>query len=575
MIVGLWLAISIACDFLVPLLRADIHQGDAAQHVFWTYRFIDPQLFPNDLSALYFSQPHFASMGWRAIFQSLVRWIDPQTLSELLAVLLVVPTVGFSILIGRRTAGPLGGVVAVAMLLASGGLQLLAGGFARSFALPIVLLAVWSIVARRAGWLGLSFLLAGLFYPPTLLIVGGFALACGVVHVCRERMLSSEQALSGERTMVPRAIRAIGRWEWIAIILGAAVACAIVGWSYLRPPLPEIGSAYTIAEARQMPEFGRGGRTAFFRPWHVMYFHQAYAGMGLTTRAAAAWAGLLLLTLVLARRAISRECTALLISSLSLFAAAHLLAFHLYLPSRYTLYTFPIIAILWAAGVTRSIGRHAVWVTLPICVAAMLFSTRSIERAHTRWTEHPWPRPAGFESAYAFIAGLPIDTLIAAHPDDADDIPLRARRSVLANTETSNAWHRNYYPQIARRIDASLRMCYAADWSEIDTIADTFGVTAFLVNTARFDPKHHVEYHSPFGPAMREQITRSLEQIAGSREQMAAAGDAPSTRPASGFAFSNIPADRVLLSASGVVLVRVGTSDTHTPPRDLTKPEAR
>ena len=37
-------------EFLPALLRADLHDEDFAHHIWWTYRWIDPALFPNDLA---------------------------------------------------------------------------------------------------------------------------------------------------------------------------------------------------------------------------------------------------------------------------------------------------------------------------------------------------------------------------------------------------------------------------------------------------------------------------------------------------------------------------------------------
>src|SRR3954471_19032537 len=51
---------------LAPLLRQDVYHFDACQHVWWTYRYRDPQLFPNDPIAQYMSQPVFGTYGYKA-----------------------------------------------------------------------------------------------------------------------------------------------------------------------------------------------------------------------------------------------------------------------------------------------------------------------------------------------------------------------------------------------------------------------------------------------------------------------------------------------------------------------------
>ena len=73
--------------------------------------------------------------------------------------------------------------------------------------------------------------------------------------------------------------------------------------------------------------------------------------------------------------------------------------------------------------------RTWVAVSAPIVVTATLLP----------WAVSVWNRPVDvdLENAYAFISALPKDTLVAAHPDLADFVPVRTRRSVLASTEIS------------------------------------------------------------------------------------------------------------------------------------------
>jgi hypothetical protein len=62
-------------------------QDDAQQHVFWMRRFIDPQLFPNDLIADYFQS--VAQPGYKAIYQlAAAIGIDPMVFNKLLPIVL-------------------------------------------------------------------------------------------------------------------------------------------------------------------------------------------------------------------------------------------------------------------------------------------------------------------------------------------------------------------------------------------------------------------------------------------------------------------------------------------------------
>jgi hypothetical protein len=522
-----WLMLYVGIEFVVTIFVESTFRGDAAQHVFWTYRYVDPVLFPGDLSATYFSQPHFASVGWRVLFKLLAPLIDPQALSESIAVLLVVPTLVFAGLIGRHVGGWLGAVVGLTLLVYLGHLELLAGGFARSFALPIVLMGVWCVLDRRIGWFGVSLVLGAVFYAPTVLILSAFAACNWLLHAIIDRRL------------VPVALNPVGRRSWVTLLAGGLMAAGVIGASYLRPLPPEIGSHYTVDEARQMPEYQRGGRTAFFRPWHIRFFHQAYAGMGLTTRNAAAFGVALALSLALFRRTVPIEMLALLLSSLAMFALAHLLLFKLYLPSRYTLYVFPVVATLWSAWLVGSMRGRRLRSMVGLLVGLMIVhhSLGLVKRyMPTFWDDDPSPEHAiGKESAYVFARTLPIDTLIAAHPDDANDIPLRSRRMVLANTETTNAWHRGYYGVMAVRLADSFRLLYSDSWTDADAIADRHGVDLIWVNQRRFASPDAADYHPPFGETSRRLFDRG------------------------NFVFKDPPASRIVFQQDDIRLVRVGT----------------
>jgi hypothetical protein len=61
-------------------LAPDLFHRDAQQHVWWTYRFADPRLFPGDFIARFFAQPAMAPPGIRAIYGALAPWMQARQL---------------------------------------------------------------------------------------------------------------------------------------------------------------------------------------------------------------------------------------------------------------------------------------------------------------------------------------------------------------------------------------------------------------------------------------------------------------------------------------------------------------
>jgi len=68
-----WLTLSLLIATLYGTLALQpafsseyVVQDDARQHVFWMRRFLDPELFPNDIIANYFQS--VAPLGYRALY---------------------------------------------------------------------------------------------------------------------------------------------------------------------------------------------------------------------------------------------------------------------------------------------------------------------------------------------------------------------------------------------------------------------------------------------------------------------------------------------------------------------------
>ena len=196
----IWIAclasIVAAREFLPPLLRDDIFDEDYAHHIWWTYRWLDSQLFPSDLAQQFFSQPILAPYGYQWLFRLLVPVIDPQHLAEVLPFVLVTTGTILAFQIGQRVGlGLLGGVVGATFFILAE-LRFLHAGLPRSFATPILLFGMWALVGRRQAALGLAFVLAVLFYPPVVANLGLCAAIILALRTWQEKKASRSMARS-------------------------------------------------------------------------------------------------------------------------------------------------------------------------------------------------------------------------------------------------------------------------------------------------------------------------------------------------------------------------------------------
>ncbi len=525
-----------ACKLFLPTLaRQDVYEDDAAQHIWWMYQFQDPALFPDDPSVAYFRRL-IDPPGYKMLFGALGRFIDAQVLSEALPFVLCVPMVVLAFWLSRDAAkGVVAGAIAGSAYLIYVAMHGLRGGFPRSFALPILLLGVWAITSRRLAWLGSAFVASALFFPPMAITLGLFSLTVLGIRISREKKMPSGWAACGLLTML---------------------AASIVLTVYGRTPPAGIGRPPTRQEAEAMPEYHAGGRIKFFdSDWRNYYFGSKPSAVGLGLGMSAAVVLLLAVTVAVYPRAISLEAWVLLATSLSAFVLAHALLFRLYFPNRYTMYALPVFGMMWVAsvagqmfsrdaagagplqGLVRLIGRPRVGVSL--AAAAVLLGAVAVGVDVKKRLAGPpsWSPGKGGEQVAAFLRTLPRQTLVAAHPDDAGHIPLRARRSVLASTEMSVPLHVEFYRQCAERTEAELEACYASDWKEVDALRDRYGAAVFVVNRMRYSDMPSIRYLEPFRKKNEDRVALGREK---------------------GFVLLHPPAERVLFEAGDMVVIRLG-----------------
>jgi hypothetical protein len=191
---------------------------------------------------------------------------------------------------------------------------------------------------------------------------------------------------------------------------------------------------------------------------------------------------------------------------------------------------FGIVVVAAAALSLVGQRRRADW-TLGISIAAPILC--ALVLLPTAWRAWSTPVDQDLENAYRYIAGLPVDTLVAAHPDLADFIPLRTRRSVLASTEESQPFVLGFYRKMKPLLEDSLRGAYATRWSDIDNILGARGVSAMLTAPSVWSAN---DYFEPFRSLVHQLRDEGNKQ---------------------GFVLKHPTPDRVLFHSGDVYVVRV------------------
>ncbi|NJP12402.1 MAG: hypothetical protein HC866_25470 [Leptolyngbyaceae cyanobacterium RU_5_1] len=482
-------------------------QDDARQHVFWMQRFLDPALFPNDLTADYFQS--VAPWGYTTVYRVMATLgIDPFVLSKLLPPvlwliataycfgtclqILPVPIASFfsSVLLNLST------VVADDINSAT----------PRAFVYPLFLAFLYYLMKRSPVPCWIAIALQGLFYPQVMLV------SCGVLVL---RLVSWQDKR-------PRLTES--RNEQLLSGVGLVVGCAALLF-YAIGGATEFGPTISAAAARQMPEFWKDGRGSFFSNnpfdyWLISMRSGIVPRPSQLLKPPLVAIGLFLPLLIRSPQRYPlvqnitdkvRVLVQVLLSSIVLFFAAHAVLFSLHHPSRYTQHSFRVVMVL-SAGVTLAILLDALFrwanqrndwrrrltalgtaialglflMTYPVSVPLqkavpvleVLFPTRILPGYIT-----------GREpDLYQFFAQQPRDIVIASLSREANNLPSFSQRTVLVSWEYGIPYHVGYYRQVRERVLDLIRAHYGTDAKQVRQFTEKYGIDYWLIQQETFTP---------------------------------------------------------------------------------------
>ena len=442
--------------------------GDARQHVFWTYRYADPGLFPNDPLVDFIASPRFDPPGYSALYAVGVRVLDALIFSKLLGLALCSVVAWAAYRLGKRWGGDLSGFLAV---LAAGGLMFdnLRGGLPRAFAFPILLLGLLAVAGKRRFAFGLTFVVAALFYPPMIFNLAALALF-----------------------FLPSLLRT--PWATILRLGGPTlVAAGITLASYGGGGEADFGRFIDAETAKARPEFQENGRAEFWVEDSVRFwlgdwsYNRSACGL-LSNQVMLPLLGLLLVAVVRRKKFVAPPLLGwLFLSGGLLFLLAHALLFRLFLPSRYTLYAWPAaLGILLAINLGTWIGDYGLLVrhrgrVRAAMVGLTLLVLASLLAGSLAKSKAPEPDEVAL---YEAISALPNDCLVAGRPEVLDDVPLRSRRRVLINRELSLPYYEHHDRRVRERTEASLHLGFGSDANRFRDLAAHYGVTHLVIEKA-------------------------------------------------------------------------------------------
>ncbi|MFP5269088.1 hypothetical protein [Coleofasciculus sp.] len=512
-----WLTLSLVISTLYGILALQfafssqyVVQDDARQHVFWMRRFLDPELFPNDIIADYFQS--VAPLGYRVLYHFMAGiGIDPIVLSKVLPLVLGLVTTGYCFGVAVQLLPiPLTGFIASVLLNQNLWMQDgLISGTPKAFIYPILLGFLYYRMRQSLIGMGIAIALLGLFYPSLVLVCAAFL----ILHLWRfNRKFPSVSH---------------NRRDYVFCFTGLAVAFAVL--LPYRMSLSEFAPVITATQAKSLPDFLSQGRTRFFIDDAWSFWFNGRSGIRIDTALAPPLSYLgLLLPVVLSypsRFPLAKQITGnmgvlvkFLLASAILFLAAHALLFKLHLPSRYTQHSLRIAIALAAAIVltlildavlvaaksnfqfcrqrggasgtlvptTNPVSKISPKLAKPLALSLTgLIAITLVGYPHLVLNTFPWTAYIGgnVPTLYEFFQQQPKDSKIASLVEEANNLPTYAQRSILVGREYAIPYHWGYYRQFRQRMSDLIEAQYSPDLTIVQEFIKKYGIDFWLLPT--------------------------------------------------------------------------------------------
>ncbi|MGB5715096.1 MAG: hypothetical protein WBM44_29770 [Waterburya sp.] len=521
-----WLGISLlftlyygVCFYYFVFSQEYVVQDDARQHVVWLQRFIDPELFPNDLIADYFQ--NLAPLGFASLYLLVAKvGIEPILFAKILPPILAILTTVYIYLFTLKIL-PLPIAACLSSLLINQLIWLnddLVSATPRGFIYPLFAAFLYYLSKNHLISCLILMLLQGLFYPHILLI---------------EMMILSLRLLIFKGRFIIRltTIKQPYIW-WIAGLIVTAIAL----YPITQKP-SELATTVTVEQMQQMPEFNLNGRSPFFGGGLLNYWFAGSSGFSLPLFPTIVWLGLLLPWLLKTKLPIIKSITnkitiiqQVTIASFFMFIMAHLLLPRLHLPSRYTYHTLRFVLAISSAIVLtviidliRNQLKRKLKYKIPLNLSEKvklttitLFGIIMIvvpALPHIFLNGYQGWKVGEDKEIYQYLAQQPKDILVASLSKQANNIPAFSQRSILVGGEFAMAYHPAYHNQIKQRTVALLQAQYSSDLVVLKSFIQQYNIDYFLLDETAFSSEYFSRKKWLINSSWRDETQQTIKQL--------------------------------------------------------------
>jgi hypothetical protein len=521
----IWFSISLGVNLYFGLVSIHyafsqkyIVQDDVRQHVVWLQRFVDPQLFPNNLIADYFYS--LAPTGYKLFYWLMAKiGLEPIFLAKILPLFLGGIATYYIFKFSLRIFPIPSGAFLICLLFNQSiwNNDDLISATPRAFVYPLLAAFLYYLVENSLVPLLIAIALQGLFYPQVLLV----EIATLSVRLFRWQGRFPQFSKDKEDYLY---------WLYGLIIAALVLFPFVVDRS-------DFSTVVSLEQMKTMPEFGIRGRNQYFGVNPLWFVFLGNSGLKIPLFPSIVWVAFILPLWQKSRQSLAKFITEdvkilwqLTIASLGMFFLAHLLLPKLHLPSRYMHHSLrfimPIAAGIVLLGLLKSgwywwqkkrqsrakftqresflIGLIALFASIVIIVPAIPSGVLILLQT---WVVGQAP------TVYEFLAEQPKDITIASISPEGDNISTFALRSVLVGREFALAYHPTYYQQIQQRAIDTVLAQYSEDLAITNKIIEKYGINFFLIDRNAFTPEYLLKQEWLINSSFSNVIKTTIEKL--------------------------------------------------------------
>jgi len=529
----LWLGLSllVSLSYSIPVLLRSfsypyLMQDDARQHVFWMQRFLDPELFPNDLMADYFQS--VAPWGYSTLYWLATQiGFDPVVFNKLLpSVLVLITSVYVFLATMQFLPSPVAAFLSTVLLNQNLWLRDdVISGTPVAFVYPLFPAFLYYMMRRSLlPYLG-AIVLLGLFYPQMVLV------ASGILFL---RLFTFKNRRLG---LAPAS-------ELRFYLLGIAAAF------FVMLPYALESSAYgpvlTRAEGQNMATLGTNGWSRFFRnhftkfwicgkrsgflppEWCAISFALPQIGLGLVLPLVI-W-GRKRFTLA---QQVSPEALVVpqtLIVSVAWFSIAHWLLFRLHLPNRYGEHSVRIVMALSAGVALVIVGDRALqWLEerqffsgatrafaglagTSLVLTVLLVNPYQLEFEREMFPIDGYAKGI-YPPVYEYLSAQPKDILVASISPEVNNLPSFTNRSIfVGGGGFVLPYHVGYFHEVEQRLIDNIVAQYSQNLDGLKQFIEKYGIDYLLTDRDFANPAYlRGDVFFQF-PILRDRLEEQLAQ---------------------------------------------------------------